>query len=294
MAARIAAVGFVTVSLRRSISTDRQIYGVGVPDLLDELLSLATRLAADAAMLLIDGLAHHRVEVSTKSTPTDMVTEMDRASESMIVAGITGARPDDSIVGEEGANRDGTSGVRWFVDPVDGTTNYLYGFPGFAISIAAELGHETVVGVVNDPLHRDVFTATRGRGAQRNGERIAVSMCTDLSTALVGTGFSYDRDRRRRQAHVLTHVLPVVRDIRRMGAAAVDLCSVACGRLDAYYERGLAPWDRAAGALIAREAGATVGDLTGGDGSGDFVLASAPGLFDPLRAVLDTAGASNA
>jgi len=265
-----------------------------VTDLLDELLALATRLAADAATMLLDELSHNRTEVSTKSSPTDMVTEIDRASEALIVAGISAARPSDGIVGEEGADRAGTSGVRWLVDPIDGTTNYLYAFPGFAVSIAAELDGDVVVGVVHDPLHRDVFSAVLGRGARRNDESITASTNGELSTALVGTGFSYEPERRHRQAQVLVDVLPRVRDIRRMGAAAVDLCSVACGRLDAYYERGLAPWDLAAGGLIAREAGATVGDLVGGSGSGDFVLASAPGLFEPLRTVLDAAGAGNA
>src|SRR4051812_10314838 len=231
------------------------------------------------------------MEVSTKSSPTDMVTEIDRASESLIVSGIRAARPDDGIVGEEGADHPGTSGVRWLIDPVDGTTNYLYKFPGFAVSIAAEHDGVVVAGVVNDPLHRDVFAAGAGRGATRNGEPIHASTATDLTTALVGTGFSYERERRLRQANVLVEVLPRVRDIRRMGAAAVDLCSVACGRLDAFYERGLGPWDLAAGALIAREAGATVGDLAGGPASADFTLASAPDLFVPLRTLLDTAGA---
>jgi myo-inositol-1(or 4)-monophosphatase len=265
-----------------------------VTDLLDELLTLATSLAADAAALLVEGLSRQRTEVTSKSTPTDMVTEMDRASEALIVARIVEARPHDGIVGEEGADRAGTSGVRWLVDPIDGTTNYLYGFPGFCVSVAAEVDGVVGVGVVHDPLHRDVFTATRGRGARRNGETISVSDGRDTATALVGTGFSYDPDRRRRQARVLVEVLPRVRDVRRMGAAAVDLCSVACGRLDAYYERGLAPWDLAAGALVAREAGGRVGDLAGGEPSGDFVLASAPELFEPLRTILDTAGAGNA
>jgi fructose-1,6-bisphosphatase/inositol monophosphatase family enzyme len=265
-----------------------------VDDLLDELLDLATDLATRAADLLVDGLSHHRVEVSTKSSSTDMVTEMDRASEALIAAGIRAARPDDGIVGEEGADHEGTSGVRWLVDPIDGTTNYLYGFPGFAVSIGAEYRGEIVVGVVQDPLHRDVFRAVKGRGATRNGEPISASTKDDLQTALVGTGFSYEPERRRRQAAVLTQVLPHVRDIRRMGAAAVDLCSVACGRLDAFYERGLGPWDLAAGALIAREAGATVGDLSGGPASGEFTLAASKGLFEPLRALLDTAGAGTA
>jgi myo-inositol-1(or 4)-monophosphatase len=265
-----------------------------VDDLLDELLDLATTLASDTAAMLVDGLARTRSEVSTKSSPTDMVTEMDRAAEAMIVAGVRSVRPDDGIVGEEGAAHEGTSGVRWIVDPIDGTTNYLYGFPSFSVSIAAEHNGEVVVGVVHDPAHGDVFQAVAGRGATRNGEAIRASTKSDLSTALVGTGFSYERARRQRQANVLVQVLPQVRDIRRMGSAAVDLCSVACGRLDAFYERGLGPWDLAAGALVAREAGARVGDLAGGPPSGEFVLAASSDLFEPLRALLDTAGAGSA
>ena len=266
---------------------------MAVPDL-DELLALATDLAADAATLLVDGLDRVRAEVSTKSTPTDMVTEMDRASEALIVAGIRAKRPDDGIVGEEGADVTGTSGVQWLIDPIDGTTNYLYGYPGFAVSIAAEVDGDVGVGVVHDPLHADVFRAARGRGATRNDVAIHVSSQRDLRRALVGTGFSYEPERRHRQAQVLIEVLPNVRDIRRMGAASVDLCSVACGRLDAFYERGLGPWDLAAGALIAEEAGAVVGDLRGGPASGEFVLAAAGGVFEPLRALLERAGAGSA
>jgi fructose-1,6-bisphosphatase/inositol monophosphatase family enzyme len=289
----MAVVGLVTVSLRRSTTTNG-LYGVRRGRLAHELLSVATDLAADAAALLVDGLGRPRVEVATKSSSTDMVTEMDRASERLIVDGIRAARPGDGIVGEEGADHAGTTGVRWLVDPIDGTTNYLYGYPGFAVSIGAEYGGEVVVGVVNDPLHREVFHAAKGRGARRNGESIHASTKDDLQTALVGTGFSYEPERRLGQARVLAHVLPRIRDIRRMGAASVDLCSVACGRLDAFYERGLAPWDLAAGALIAREAGATVGDLSGGPASGEFALAASSGLFAPLRALLDTAGAGTA
>ena len=255
-----------------------------------ELLALATRLAGDAAALLLDGLERDRVVVGTKSTPTDMVTEIDRASEALIVAGIRAARPDDAIIGEEGADQSGTSAVRWVIDPVDGTTNYLYGLPGFAVSIAVEVDGEAVAGVVHDPLHRDVFTATRGGGAHRNGATIHASAKADLATALVATGFSYDPGRRRAQAAVLERVLPAIRDVRRFGAAAVDLCSVGCGRVDAYYEVGLAPWDLAAGALIAREAGAEVGDLSGGPPSGAFALAAPSPLFGPLRDLLLEAG----
>jgi myo-inositol-1(or 4)-monophosphatase len=257
-----------------------------VADLLDELLSLGAQLASDAAALLIDGLGRTRAEVATKTSITDMVTEIDRASEDFIVKGIRRARPHDAIVGEEGADVAGTSGVRWLIDPVDGTTNYLYGFPGFAVSIAAQIDGDTIIGVVHDPMHRDVFTAARGRGARRNGELIRVSDKGDLPTALVATGFGYDRQRRREQAAVLLEVLPQVRDIRRMGAAAVDLCSVACGRVDAYYEWGLAPWDLAAGVLVAQEAGAVAGDLHGGPPSGEFTLIAPIGLFDQLREML--------
>ena len=193
-----------------------------------------------------------------------MVTEMDRASERLLVDGILGARPDDGVLGEEGTDQAGTSGVRWILDPLDGTTNYLYGHAGFAVSIGVQIDGVSVAGVVHDPLHGEVFTATLGGGAQRNGRPISVSEESQLGNALVATGFSYEPSRRLLQAQVLAQVIPHVRDIRRMGAAAVDLCSVACGRVDAYYERGLHPWDHAAGALIAREAGALVGHLHGG------------------------------
>lgn len=262
--------------------------------LLDELLRLATITAADAAALIVDGLTRARTLVDTKTTGTDMVTEMDRASEQLILGRLLDARPHDAVLGEEGTDRVGTSGVQWIVDPIDGTTNYLYGHAGFAVSIAARVDDSIVVGVVHDPLHGEVFTAVRGGGARRNGSPIGVSTETELSKALVATGFSYDPERRRRQAGVLHEVLPLVRDIRRMGAASVDLCSVACGRVDAYYERGLQPWDFAAGALVASEAGALVGNLDGGPPEFDFCLAAPAALFEPLRASLDAAGARGA
>ncbi len=263
--------------------------GRGPGDLLDDLRVLATRIATEAAELLVERLSQTRSEVSTKTSRTDMVTEMDRTSEALLVERILAARPDDAILGEEGAKVHGTSGVRWVVDPIDGTTNYLYGHPGFSVSVAAELDGEAVVGIVVDPLHADVFSAVRGRGATRNGERIRVSARSELATALVATGFAYDASRRQRQAAVVAALIGRVRDIRRMGAASVDLCSVACGRVDAYYEKGLGPWDLAAGVLIASEAGASTGDLDGGPPSGGFVLAAAPGLFDELRGVLRAA-----
>ena len=271
----------------------------GRPDLAG-LIELATDLATAAAALLVEGLDRTRRSIETKSSATDLVTDMDRLSERTIVEGILARRPHDSILGEEGSDHIGSSGLRWIIDPIDGTTNYVYGHPGFAVSIAAEwtdppTGHaQVVVGAVADPLHGEVFTAVLGGGARRNGAPIRCSAETDLSRALVATGFSYESDRRSRQAQVLTELLPVVRDIRRMGAASVDLCSVACGRVDAYYEKGLAPWDHAAGALVAREAGARVGDLEGGEPSGAFTLATAPELFDPLAERLRSAGAADA
>jgi len=265
-----------------------------VADLPEALLDLARALAASAAELLVDGLSRRRAEVATKSTITDMVTEIDRASERLIVDGILAQRPDDAIVGEEGTAVSGTSGVEWLVDPLDGTTNYLYGHAGFAVSIAARAGGETLAGVVHDPLHGDVFTAARGHGAARNGTAIHVPDHADLATALVATGFAYDATTRARQAQVLVHVLPRVRDIRRMGAAAVDLCSVAAGRVNAYYERGLGPWDLAAGALVAEEAGAVVGSLDGPASAGGVVIAAPPSLFRAVRDLLEAAGAGEA
>jgi myo-inositol-1(or 4)-monophosphatase len=256
-----------------------------------ELLDLGTRVATRAADLLLAALDEVRTDVGTKSTGTDMVTEMDRAAEELIVAGILRERPEDGVVGEEGTDRAGTSRVRWIVDPLDGTTNYLYRHPGFNVSVAAAIDDVVVAGVVVDPVHAQTFTATIGGGAAVDGTPISHSGATSLDRALVGTGFGYDPDRRRQQAEVLVGVLPRVRDVRRMGAAAVDLCSVACGRLDAYYEIGLAPWDLAAGALIAIEAGASVTDLEGGPPSGAFVVAAAPAIADPLRRLLREAGA---
>ena len=260
----------------------------------EALLQLALAAAAEAAAVLVDGLGRVRTSVATKSSSTDMVTEMDREAELLIERRISSERPDDAVLGEEGTARTGTSGVQWVVDPLDGTTNYLYGHAGFAVSIAARVDGRVVAGVVHDPLHGEVFSARAGHGAFRNGERIAVSGAGELAHALVATGFSYEPDRRERQARVLTTVLPAVRDIRRMGAAAVDLCSVACGRVDAFYERGLQPWDHAAGALVAAEAGALVGDLQGGPASGEFCLAAGPELFEPLATLLRSAGAAHA
>lgn len=258
------------------------------------LRALAEATARTAGDLLREGMGRARLAVGTKTTGTDMVTELDRESEALIMATLLEERPGDGILGEEGADRTGTSGVRWVVDPLDGTTNYLYGFPGFNVSIAAEHAGRTVAGAVYDVVRDELFSAHLGGGATRDGVAIAPSPLADLALALVGTGFSYEPERRRRQAEVLVHVLPRIRDIRRQGAAAVDLCSVACGRLDGYYERGLAPWDLAAGGLVAAEAGAVVADLEGGPAMPGAVLAAAPGIAEALQAVLAEAGAARA
>ena len=258
----------------------------------DALLELAIDAAVDAGTLLLDGLERGRETVEHKSSPTDMVTEMDRAAEVQIVAAIRSARPDDGILGEEGALEAGSTGVRWVIDPLDGTTNYLYGFPAFAVSIAAEVDGTVAAAVVHDPTRRETFSAQRGKGAWCGTQRLTVRTPPSLATALVGTGFSYDPGRRVRQAEVVVQLLSAVRDIRRAGAAALDLAWLAAGRLDAFFERGLQRWDFAAGGLIAAEAGAVVSDLDGGPPSSDIVVAAAPSIAEEFRRLLADAEAA--
>jgi myo-inositol-1(or 4)-monophosphatase len=255
-----------------------------------ELLDLAVDAARAASDVLLASLGSVRTSVLTKTSVTDMVTEMDHASEALVREHLLGARPDDGFLGEETGLTEGSSGIRWVVDPLDGTTNYLYGYPSWNVSIAAEDAEGAVAGVVIDPLLGETFTGTRGGGAFRNDSPLACSDKKELATALCATGFAYDPVRRRAQAAVLEQVIGNIRDIRRGGAAAVDLCSVACGRVDAYWERGLGPWDHAAGALIAREAGARVEP----DAELGFTLAAPPALFDALRDLLLQAGAAHA
>ena len=258
----------------------------------DELVRLAEDLARRAGYLLRDALRGGRVDIDTKTSATDMVTEMDRSAEELIVEGLQVARPDDGVLAEESGEREGTSGVRWVIDPLDGTTNYLYAHPRYGVSIAAELDGDVVAAAVADPSFDEVFTAVKGGGARLNGEPIAHSGHADLSTALVATGFSYLPERRAHQAEVLKRLLPEVRDIRRHGAASLDLCWVACGRVDAYYEMTLQPWDVAAGVLVAAEAGAVVSGVGGGPPSAESVFASAPDLAGPLLQLLQDAGAA--
>jgi myo-inositol-1(or 4)-monophosphatase len=258
---------------------------------LDELLALAERLARETGTMLVDRRPDDLGVAATKSSPTDIVTEMDTAAETFIVSELRRHRPDDGVLGEEGASDAGTSGVRWVIDPIDGTVNYLYRWPAWAVSIAAEVDGEVAVGVVHVPALGETYTAVRGGGARCNGRPLRVSAASALELALVGTGFGYERSRRAHQAQVLTAVLPRVRDVRRGGAASVDLCFVAAGRLDGYFERGLQPWDLAAGGLVAAEAGAVVGGLAGRAAGPDLVIAAAPGLFGELAGLLEPLGA---
>ena len=258
------------------------------------LLTIAVELATEAGHLVREGRRAGLRGVETKSTATDVVTEFDRAAERLVVDGIVRTRPHDSVVGEEGASRAGTSGLSWFVDPIDGTTNYLYGSPLYGVSIGAADDHGMVAGVVVAPAMGETFTATRGGGAFLNGERIAVNPQTDLGRSLVATGFGYAAERRAYQSGVVARMLPLVRDLRRGGAASLDLCWVACGRLDAYFEEGLNWWDMAAGELIAREAGAAASDYRGGPARPSDLLVCAPAIAAPLRALLATAGAAPA
>lgn len=254
------------------------------PDL-DELLRLAEHVARAAGELLRTGRPEH-LAVDTKSSPTDAVTEMDRAAEALLVEALLAARPDDGVLGEEGTDRPGSSGVRWVVDPLDGTVNYLYGIPHYTVAVAAEVDGVVEVGVVHDPSADETYSAVRGRGASVDGRALRVTEVGDLSQAMVGTGFGYGAERRARQGTVLASVLPRVRDIRRSGSAAYDLCSLARGRLDAYYEQGLHPWDLAAAGLVAAEAGARVEGLHGRPASYRLVVATHPGLFPALHDLL--------
>jgi len=262
-----------------------------------DLLDLARDFAVRAAEFALDARRTGVSVAATKSTPTDVVTAVDRDTETLIRSLILDARPDDGIVGEEDATHIGTSGVDWVVDPIDGTVNFLYGIPAWAVSIAVvegagggAVGGTTLAGVVVNPATGELFEATAGGGARLAGRALAVNADVPLASALVGTGFGYAAERRREQAAVLLELLPNVRDIRRIGSAALDLCAIAAGRLDAFYERGLNPWDHAAGALVAREAGARVGGPHGGRENSELLVAAPPVLYEELAAALRASG----
>lgn len=254
------------------------------------LLALATEVATRAGRLVAAGRRGDVEVAGTKSSPTDIVTAVDVASEQLIRREIRAARPDDSFVGEEGDDVAGSSAVTWVADPIDGTVNFLYSIPQFAVSLAARVGSEVVAGVVHNPTSGETFTATRGGGAFLNGEPISVSSCTVLSEALVGIGYTYVAEVRVHQGVENARLVPVVRDVRRLGSASLDLCFLASGRLDAYVERGLKPWDFAAGRLIATEAGAQVAGLRGADVSELLIVAAPRGFFATFEEALLQAG----
>ncbi|AZM59618.1 MULTISPECIES: inositol monophosphatase family protein [unclassified Streptomyces] len=261
-----------------------------------ELLELAREAALRAGELLRDGRPADLAVAATKSSPIDVVTEMDLAAEKLITTMIAERRPDDGFLGEEGAATEGSSGIRWVIDPLDGTVNYLYGLPTWAVSIAAEQDGETVVGAVVAPMRGEAYHAVRGGGARAtgawDGEReLSCRPSPPLDQALVSTGFNYVTEVRAHQADVVQRLIPLLRDIRRGGSAAIDLCDVAAGRLDGYYERGLHPWDLAAGDLIAREAGALTGGRPGDAPSRALTVAASPGVFEPLQRLLEDLGA---
>ena len=285
--------------LPRSFDTwtaDEAFGSAPLPPLVAQLAAVALDAAQEAGTILVNrgrGSGDRFAVVTgleTKVSDTDMVSDVDRASEEAVAALISKRRPDDALVGEEGADRPGTSGIRWVVDPLDGTTNYLFGIPQFSVSIAAEDDRGAVVGVVLDPSRHEVWAAASGYGSYLNGQRLTVpDGRSPLHQALVATGFGYRPERRRWQAAVVAHVLPRVRDIRRLGSAALDLAWMGGGRVDAYYEWGLNAWDMSAGSLVASEAGAVVRVL-----GHRLVVAAGPSLIDPFCRLLEDAGGLDA
>jgi myo-inositol-1(or 4)-monophosphatase len=258
----------------------------------DALLALAVDVAREAAELVARGRATAGDDVDVKSSPVDVVTAVDTASERLIVDRLLAARPEDGVLGEEGTVRDGTSGVRWVIDPIDGTVNFLYGLPAYAVSIAAEVAGQVRAGVVLNVATGELFTATAAGGAHLvtpgRPEPVPLfgSRPASLEQSLVATGFGYRVEQRRAQGAVVAGLLPRVRDIRRHGSAALDLCAAAAGRVDAYYELDLKPWDHAAGALIAAEAGLVVTGLAGRPFAEPMAVAVAGTVAAPFLALL--------
>jgi myo-inositol-1(or 4)-monophosphatase len=257
-----------------------------------ELAEIARQLARGAGQL-IRTHRHDRFEIDTKSTPTDVVTEVDRRVEAYIRSELAARRPEDAVIGEEAGGRPGSSGVRWFVDPIDGTVNFVLGLPQYAVSIAAEVGGRIVAGCVHNPISGELFHASLGGGAFHGDQRLPGPRQVLLERAVVATGFGYDSERRAKQATVVATLLPRIGDIRRLGSAALDLCAVAAGRLDGYYEVGLNPWDWSAGVLIASEAGCPVSGLRGRPPSGLMTAVAGAALAPELFALLEEIGADD-
>ncbi|MCK0115638.1 inositol monophosphatase [Isoptericola sp. S6320L] len=265
-----------------------------------ELRSLARSLSLEAGAMVRGGRPALVEVAATKSSDVDPVTDMDRASEDLLRRRLAVRRPDDGILGEEGDDVPGTSGLTWVIDPIDGTVNYLYGVASYAVSVAVVAGEPdperwtVLAGAVHSVVDGVTWTAGHGQGADRDGRELHVREADSLATSLVGTGFGYAAERRAVQARVLTHVLPRVRDIRRLGSAAIDLCLLAEGAIDLYYERGLNPWDVAAGGLVATEAGAALTGLRGAPATQLMTVAGAPPRHAELVALLESAGADQA
>jgi myo-inositol-1(or 4)-monophosphatase len=253
-----------------------------VSDLEDELLDVAREAAEAGAGELLRRFGRRPTGLHTKTSPTDPVSEADVAAEAAVRAVLERRRPGDAILAEEGGDLGGDGELRWVVDPLDGTVNFLFGIPAFVVSVACEDSSGGLAGVVLDPVRDECFAAVRSGPATLNGEVVSGSERSDLSTALVATGFGYDAGVRERQAAVVSRVLPRVRDIRRVGAAAMDLCWTAAGRFDAYYERGVKPWDIAAGTLIASRAGLVVRELPAGADDASGVVVAPAGLIEDL------------
>ncbi len=262
--------------------TNGSSIGATGPDDPDALLELSSRLAREAGTLAFVGRRDSVLERHTKSSATDLVTQYDRAAEALIVERLATERPGDAIVGEEGATREGTSGYAWFLDPIDGTTNFVYDLPSWCTSIAVAYRGATVAGAVYVPVTDELFAARLDGGATLDGTPIQCSGETELSLALVATGFSYQPALRTEQATAIAQLIADIRDVRRSGSAAVDLCRAAGGRIDAYFEEHLNSWDAAAGELIAREAGCTTSDFDGAPADPSNIVAATPGIHAAL------------
>jgi len=256
--------------------------GATGPDDPDQLLELASRLAREAGTRALTGRRSSVVERTTKSSTTDLVTQHDRAAEALIVEHLVAERPADAIVGEEGAAHEGTSGYAWFLDPIDGTTNFVYDLPSWSTSVAVAYRGATIAGAVYVPVADELFAARLNGGATLDGTPIECSGETALSLALVATGFSYQPATRTAQATAIARLIAEIRDIRRSGSAAVDLCWTAAGRVDAYFEEHLNSWDAAAGELIAREAGCITSDFNGGPAEPSNIVAATPAIHAVL------------
>jgi myo-inositol-1(or 4)-monophosphatase len=247
------------------------------------LLALAESVAREAGARLLEAFAGPATGVAAKSTPTDLVSAADQAAEELIRSRLAAARPDDGFLGEEGGDEVGSSGLRWIVDPLDGTINFLFGIPQWAVSVAVEDARGVLAGVVYDPPRGELWSAERDGPPMLDGERVRSSGRTELGNALIATGFGYDAEVRRAQAAAIADLLPDVRDVRRFGAAALDLVWTAAGRYDAYYERGVHHWDVAAGGLVCERAGLVVERLPEAPPQGEGILVATPPLIDELR-----------